>query len=345
MNSDDSISHRRAAEAAEWLITLRNEEPTPEQVAKWLEWSQADPANMEAFERAESLSLSLVGLSRRRKEALLRRVMPAAAPRAARPHGRVLALALAAGIGVAAIGLALWSRADRQPLNVTYVTAKAENRSFELPDGSKMVLGAGTRVDVDYSERQRLIVLRDGEAFFDVAEQTGRPFLVRAGTMHLTDIGTRFDVRKSGEHVMVTVSEGIVDIHDESGGANPAALEQTAPLVHRPIRLRAGERATIAAPAVAPILTHVNAATASSWQRGRLDFQDEPLSVVIANVNRYATSEIVIVDPAVSGMRFTGTVFHDRVDDWLTGTAHLFDLQVERAADGSVLLRGSPPQH
>jgi transmembrane sensor len=341
MNSDDSISHRRAAEAAEWLISLRNEEPTAEHVAKWLEWSQADPANLEAFERAESLSLSLVALSRRRKEALLRRVMPDAAPRAARPRGRLLALALAAGIGVAAIGLALWSRVDRQPLNVTYVTAKAENRSLELPDGSKMVLGAGTRVDVDYSERQRLVVLRDGEAFFDVAEQAGRPFLVRAGTMHLTDIGTRFDVRKSGEHVTVTVSEGIVDVRDENTGAT-AAIPEQAGLSKKPIRLRAGERVTIAAPATVPVLTHVDVAAAPSWQRGRLDFHDEPLSVVIANVNRYAASEIVIVDPSVSEMRFTGTVFHDRVDDWLTGTAHLFGLQVEHAADGKLLLRGSP---
>jgi hypothetical protein len=37
-------------------------------------------------------------------------------------------------------------------------------------------------------------------------------------------------------------------------------------------------------------------------------------------------------------MRFTGTVFRDRIEDWLAGTSHLFELRMEHAPDGRILL-------
>ena len=75
-----------------------------------------------------------------------------------------------------------------------------------------------------------------------------------------------------------------------------------------------------------------------TWRTGRLDFQDEPLSVVIANVNRYAAHEIVIADPEIGARRFTGTVFADSVEDWMKGTLDLFALRAEPDADGRLLL-------
>jgi transmembrane sensor len=322
-------SSERMNEAAEWLMTLRHEEMTPERTALWLEWAQSDRANLEAFERTESLSLSLALLDGSSKAALLERF----APRADSPRRSLFIYALAASLVLALVGAVYFVSLQRAPHAATYVTRKAENRTFALPDGSRVEMGAGTQLDIAYSRGERVVTLRDGEAYFNVAHKTRWPFIVRAGTLHVADIGTAFDVRKNGGHVVVTVTEGLVDVQEVSEDPKrPRAV----------VRLKAGERVTRDATSREPLLSTMNAGAGAAWRSGRLDFQDEPLSVVIANVNRYARHELVIVDPAINGMRFTGTVFHDQVDDWVTGTLHLFDLRAEQAADGRVLLYTQP---
>jgi transmembrane sensor len=322
------IANHRMSEAADWLMTLRHEEMTPERTAEWLEWGQANPENLEAFERAEALSLSLAALERSRKQALLARLAPSAV-RKHRQRAPLFIYALAATLAALAVGVMYFFLQQRAPFAATYVTGKAQNRTFDLPDGSRVAMGAGTELDIAYSRGARTVALRDGEAHFTVAHKSRWPFTVRAGTLHVADIGTSFDVRKSGGHVVVTVTEGLVDVHDVTADAAQP---------RKPLRLKAGERVTADAALKKPLRSTMDAGAVASWRPGRLDFQDEPLSVVIANVNRYARHELVIVDPAISEMRFTGTVFHDHVDDWLAGTLHLFDLKAEPAADGRVLL-------
>jgi transmembrane sensor len=324
-------SRERLGEAADWLMTLRHEELSTERVTEWLEWSHANPENLEAFDRVESLSLSLNALDQQQKTAVLRKLLPEApvARSSTNSNRRRRIYALAASLALAAIGTTYFVTRQHAPFSATYTTAKAENRAFDLPDGSRVELGARTQLDVAYTSSGRTVELRDGEAYFDVQHDAHWPFAVHAGTLHLTDIGTRFDVRKSGTHVVVTVAEGVVDVQPQSPtlNARPAV-----------IRVNAGERVTAEPSNGIPIVAKSETRAVPARRSGRLDFQNEPLSVVIANVNRYATREIVIVDPDASRMRFTGTVFESRVDDWLTGTLQLFDLRAGQAADGRILL-------
>jgi transmembrane sensor len=344
--SNQGQSGERLTAAAEWLIELRHEELNAARLAEWLDWSQADPANLDAFEQVEALSLGLNTLDPNAKAALLRKLVsePVQRPRIDRQQRRRVAYALAASIAITILATAMLVAPRSPSLNTTYATAKAENRAFDLPDGSHMELGANTRLDVAYTAGGRTVDLQEGEAFFRVKHDASRPFVVRAGTLHLTDVGTSFDVRRNGAHVVVTVSEGIVDVQRSeteppSPGGGPAA-----PTSPRVIRVRAGERVTAESLDRAPVLAKVDTVEAAAWRAGRLTFQDEPLSVVISDINRYARREVVIVDAEVSAMRFTGTVFEDRVDDWVEGTVHLFGLRSEPTADGKLLLHVREPK-
>jgi transmembrane sensor len=339
----DPVRQRRDA-AAQWLLTFQNEEMNPERAASWLEWTRADPKNLEAFDRAEALASGLNALAAEQKAALLRKFVPepvlTARPKKARR--RYVACSLAASVALTGIGVALYFGSHPAPFNATYLTHKAEKRIFELPDGTRVELGASTQLDIDFTLGERRIDLRDGEAYFDVKHNARRPFNVHAGGLHITDIGTRFDVRKSGTHVMVTVAEGIVDVRRQATAISPSVPGHARDAGRsKVVRLNAGEQ--IRTDAAADVLSvakiaKVDVRAAASWRSGRLDFQDEPLAIVIANVNRYAPREVVIVDPEVASMRFTGTVFQDRVEDWLAATSQLFALRAEQSADGRVLL-------
>jgi transmembrane sensor len=199
-------------------------------------------------------------------------------------------------------------------------------------------------LDVVYVGTTRTVNLLEGEAYFTVRHDGRRPFMVHAGTLRLTDIGTSFDVRRSGERVDVSVSEGVVDVQT-SLAASAKSLTMPATDELPSLRLHAGERVTSDPEHKSPVITKVAADQTASWRTGRLTFQDEPLLLVISNINRYATREVVIVDPEISAMRFTGTVFEDHVDEWVTGTMDLFHLRGEATADGKLLLYLGEPQH
>ena len=135
--------------------------------------------------------------------------------------------ALAAGLTVVAVATGIvqmlpGEQADEVlPAGATYVTAIGELRSVTLPDGTFVHINTSSRLQVDYSDETRGIVLHRGEAFFEVAE-SGRPFVVAAGKGRVTALGTAFAVRVSEDNVVnVDVTEGTVVITAGLGLAAP----------------------------------------------------------------------------------------------------------------------------
>jgi transmembrane sensor len=80
-------------------------------------------------------------------------------------------------------------------------------------------------------------------------------------------------------------------------------------------------------------------AAAIAWREGRLHYRAEPLRHVLTGVNRYSTREIVIVDPALGDLTFTGTVFENRIDEWLYGLEDIFPIEVSEASVSRIELR------
>src|SRR6202040_1603516 len=95
------------------------------------------------------------------------------------PRRRWAAAAVAAGIGAIVLGAA-WNL-YKQKEATRFQTAVGEQAAVALPDGSSFDLNTNSRVEVDYTERNRVIRLERGEAYFKVAHDTHRPFWVYAG--------------------------------------------------------------------------------------------------------------------------------------------------------------------
>src|SRR5262249_36968811 len=116
----------------------------------------------------------------------------------ARPHRLRTMWALAASMGVlAAITWLLQPRSTQTPVMRAFETAPAQHQDTRLPHGSRLSLGAKSLVVVHFASEERAIALERGEAFFEVARESGRPFVVRVGDTSITALGTAFDVRKS----------------------------------------------------------------------------------------------------------------------------------------------------
>jgi len=253
---------------------------------------------------------------------------PSEAPRPARrpvarrwiaPAASIL-LALVSGVYVLQSGLLDSNR---------YSTRIGTMESITLADGSRLTLNTDSRIRVAVEPQHRHIDLDKGEAFFEVANDPRRPFVVRAGHKRVIALGTKFSVRRDGDEVLVAVTEGKVRVEDESVPAPGQATE---------VLLGAG---SIARSAPGQVLVRDGAGSEVdrllSWRSGYLVFRNSTLADAVAEFNRYNTRKIVIADPRIGGIRIGGNFRSGNTDAflWLLQTG--FPVSVDSSRERVVL--------
>jgi transmembrane sensor len=344
MNPVETFKPTQLEQASLWWVRLREDDVAPEEVSRWLDWCQSDPDNLRAFEKVESLGGRLGALDAGTRAAMVRELLGEGAADAPRPskwrryRWPAAMLALAAGVaGLSVVGIG-WRPAAIAPAAVqstAYVTQKAQVRDVALSDGSHVAIGADSALAVNYTEASRNLQLKNGEAFFEVEHNPDRPFVVQAGRLKVIAVGTAFNIRKTGDKVEVIVTHGAVDVEDgaaQSAGSRSANLPRDGV-----IRVAAGQL-VVADPGPGLSVRPADRDAAVSWRRGSMSFIDEDLAVVVANLNRYASREVSIADPALERLRFTGSVVQGHEDEWLAAIQKVFPVSVRDSGDGRVLL-------
>jgi transmembrane sensor len=233
--------------------------------------------------------------------------------------------AFASVLALVAIGSWLWL-AQGQP---DYVTRIAEVRELPLEDGSVVTLGPQSTMDVTFSGNERRVTLAGGEAFFSVAPNPQRPFVVAAGDTLIRVTGTKFNVNYEGGRVRVTVLEGRVEVaragETPTVGGGPPAVELTS-----------GQQAFDASGLPAPRIEPIRVADAGAWRQGRLSYQDAPLGEIIADANRYRAAEIRLNSPALARERITTSFRASQIDQMLATLPDTVAVTVRRNPDGTV---------
>ena len=188
-----------------------------------------------------------------------------------------------------------------------YSTGVGEQRTIKLEDGSTIALNTDTAVRVELTEHMRRVSLLRGEALFNVAKDPSRPFRVLSDRAIAQAIGTSFVVRRTAGDTVVTVIEGQVAV----AHFDQANLAATAEVPAEALRLSAGVRADIVARDIQTSAV-ANVAAVTSWKSGRLVFEGEALSVVVAEFNRYNRTQIVLQDSHLSAEPLTGVFDADK---------------------------------
>src|SRR5690606_4745410 len=112
---------------------------------------------------------------------------------------------------------------------VTFTTAAREQGNVTLADGSKVRIDVSTSLAVQITHEERSIELKQGRALFEVAGDPLRPFSVQVGAGRIVALGTRFQVQREGERVVVTLAEGAVLVRSQGGPDGPVHEERLSP--------------------------------------------------------------------------------------------------------------------
>jgi transmembrane sensor len=353
-------SSRREIEdrATELLLKRESETWGPADEAELNRWMEASTANRVAFLRAEAaweqmgrLKALGAGLARRRvptPEALdsvhLGTAGEAPAEPMPQPHRAVtrtfravtgIAASILAVAGLALGSYQLWFAGEH------YATPVGAVASLPLEDGSRITLNTGSKVRVVFSERQRHVDLSQGEAFFEVAHDGQRPFVVQAGNRRIVAVGTQFSVRREGDVVQVVVTEGRVRV--DNGEAQRGQSAQPEAPDQRPARimLAAGGVARARNDNVV-VENHpvTEAEEILSWRSGYVFFRETRLDDAVAEFNRYNARQIVIRDVGVAAVQLTGKFRATNTDAFVNLLEQAYGIEVERTDAGIVL--GSP---
>jgi transmembrane sensor len=218
--------------------------------------------------------------------------------------------------------------------SATYTTGIGERRSITLRDGSVMRMDARSTVIAHFSPASRNVQLIAGQALFQVVHDRSRPFIVESRGTAIRAVGTEFDVNRLQSGTIVSVLQGRVELNalpqswytrfipaKSSGLSEPADgsdlvsgpttlnVQRLVELPGPAYALSAGERGSIDSRGYAGRRAITNVAASTGWLASELLFQDEPLSTIIEQFNRYSQVPIVLSGPKLGNLGVTA-VFH-----------------------------------
>ena len=165
-----------------------------------------------------------------------------------------------------------------------------------LADGSIVMLNAASSLEFpsQFSGQTRKVKLQ-GEAFFEVSHNANQPFIVENQLQTVTVLGTKFNIKAYENNKLITsLIEGKVEVATASGK----------------ITLLPGEQAINSSGDLSHLKVFTKATTA--WKEGRLAFEREPLSEIMAKVARWYNIEVVFEDEALKEKSFTGSIPRNR---------------------------------
>lgn len=226
---------------------------------------------------------------------------PASPRRAAmrRWHGWVAA-ACVAGILLTA-GYLMAPRP--QGVDVHYAALSGKSR-LVLPDKSIVWMQTGSRLDytTQRGDNRRLLVLT-GEAFFEVARDEQKPFVVQTDELLITALGTSFNVESypDMEHTYVSLRDGLVSLQTSS----------------EECKLRPGETAVYnKRDGKLTVSRDEDVAFAFSWAQEQMHFEHRKLSEIVPLLSRWYHVRITL-DPALGDLRHTFTLRREPLEEIL----------------------------
>jgi transmembrane sensor len=331
-------SREQAEEAAaHWLARRHSEDWAAADDAALAQWLDAVPGNRVAYLRL-SLGWQKAGRLTAFGAGVPRGVVPTPEQMQAspyfdrqqrtlqspvRPRNKRRLYAIAASLAMMALLGTTWHFINQGP---TYRTEIGGLESVPLVDGSKVTLNTNSAIRLAVTDSERRVDLKQGEAYFEVAKDPDRPFIVVAGKQRVVAVGTKFSVRRGDRddfHVVVT--EGRVRIE---------RLDSITPATEVP----AGRIATGGGEGVLIQDTpYAEVERTLSWRSGYLSFQDTALADAVADFNRYNTRQLVIEDPHVAGIRIDGNFRATSVDMFVRLLEGGFPVTAEQRGDRIVL--------
>jgi len=301
-------------QAISWFLHLQSDEATARDLQRHESWLREHPMHREEYEQVsamwkdfDQLSPSVMekyGVSSSRQSAQIRKSW--AFPSLGMVYGWRLPAAMTMVLAVFVLTVWWWPHSFVS--EESYRTAKGEQRTINLADGSTILMNTDSQLFVQLSDDERIVQLQQGEVLFTVAHDPQRPFTVYAGNGMIRDIGTQFLIRQSSTNVNVAVLEGVVEVELKEG----ADVRST----QKPKILRQGDQVLYQDVKFLSSIQSFDRDIVLAWTEAQLYFDAKPLKEVIQEWSRYGTMEIQLQDSSLGRIPVSGKFRIDHIQSF-----------------------------
>ncbi len=329
MNKLRAIS-KAQSEAEYWLVMMRSPNFDAKQEAAFFAWLERSPMHQAAYIKAEEVW--------QRGEVLARAQEPEAASWFAFLRINTFPQAALACVMMLALSLGFyWQIQPQAPQVEWHQTGLGEQKEVTLADGSVVVLNTNSKIKTVISGSMRSVYLEQGEAFFDVAHDTKRPFDVHTQAGMVRVLGTKFNVYDSGEQTVVTVLEGSVGVDKQARNSTPS--EGGEGNFSADVTLVRNQEIVVEEADAAAKPKEVDASAKLGWRTKRLIFRSDSLQTVVTELNRYFDTQLILATPELAEKEVAAVIQITDFDTMLNTLKQALDLRADKdQANNTVLL-------
>lgn len=315
--------------AALWHERLRVPNVAPEVFADFRRWLARDTRHGEAFDRVgtawddfvdHALATEILGF----RQDALKHAQQLRGPGTSRRWAYGVAawfILFSAG----ATGLFYYLN---QPKSLTYSTELGQREHLILADHSQVDVDADSTILVRFDGNTRHIEVLRGQAYFQVAKDPKRKFVVENRGHAVIATGTEFDVEALPDQTRVTLVEGHVLVG--TPGDNGHLTRQLA-------ALEPGDSLRIGVDNRTVLRHRANVLALTAWRHGKLVFDDTPVSEAVAEMARY-THEAILLGPGVETIRVSGVFAEGDLEGFVSALESYYPVRLEREATGQLKL-------
>lgn len=250
-----------------------------------------------------------------------------------------LVVAIGAGFGAQHVWFSSPVELAYSQQNVS--TGVGEQKNIVLSDGSSLHINTNSSVTIDFDENERHLVLLKGEAHFQVAHDSERPFVVTAGDNTVTAVGTAFNLQYLDDQAFeLVVTEGKVLVKDRFSANNQrSSLFSSRPVAEEGLLMFAGEKATVQGDVdERENLSEGDINDDLAWQEGMIVFKGEPLQDALDEIGRYTSVRFTVIDDTLKNKRVAGFFKVGDIDGLLSTLESSFDVNHQRVGENRIHL-------
>lgn len=231
-------------------------------------------------------------------------------------------LLIAAGAGIHYSG-----KLSEQTVTDVIQVADDRQQMLTLPDGTRVRLNSGSKLtySADINKQDKRQISLTGEAFFEVAKNPEKPFVIDVGSAEVNVLGTKFNVRSSAlkNRIVVAVQEGKVSFKKKEQGEGILLTANEIGILNEGGHIEK---------VVQPVQNYF------SWFERFLEFDEMPLPQVLEQLKVIFDVDVELADPDLSDKHFTAYMRGTSVDQVIDQLALSFELKMEKK-DRKFLLR------
>jgi ferric-dicitrate binding protein FerR (iron transport regulator) len=220
---------------------------------------------------------------------------------------------------------AVWFFKQETTLPIEAVAATETPVTQKLSDGSAISVNRFSSITAQFSKHKRFVQLK-GEAYFEVASNPNKPFVVEVQNVAVTVLGTKFNVdnKSNAKEVMVSVDEGKVKVQTKQA-------EKV---------LLAGNQALIDVKSGAIMVRQTQPTeNVTAWANRKFVFEDSPLSKVITDLEKAYQVKIHLSDPLLEKCRLHVRFEQESIEHIMLVIAETFSLKLS-VINGQYYLEG-----